>query len=264
VDPLSSKETSVSAPERLVRVLDAVAQSDGPLGVREIARLTGINRSVVGRLLIQLKEMGMLEQSEPGGAYAVGPHWYSLSALVVAQDSLNQAARPILASLVNRFNETCYIATREETGVAYRIKEECTQQVRYLVELGVVTSLHAGAGGRAILMAMTAHERDEALAAISFEKVARNTITNRDRLEQRLAADAVRGYSVSVEERSNGGSGVAAPFYSANGRCAGAVVLTRPAARHSDATLPLLGQAIIEAADALSRRLGHVKRQTAP
>ncbi|MFT4775033.1 MAG: DNA-binding IclR family transcriptional regulator, partial [Pontimonas sp.] len=55
------------------------------------------------------------------------------------------------------------------------------------------------------------------------------------------------------------GGGVAAPFFNASGRCAGALTLSSPMDRLAKLSVPEIGAAVKEAAAQLSERLGNLK-----
>ena len=92
-------------------MLEALAATPDGLGVRDTSRRTGIDKSVLSRLLTQLEALSMATKDEVQGRYHVGPRLFALSSAIVARDSLSRAARPILENLVRRFNETCYLVT---------------------------------------------------------------------------------------------------------------------------------------------------------
>lgn len=250
------KQARTSTVSRVIRLLEAFATADGPVGVREISRRTGIDKSAVSRILAQLHEAGVLARDEVAGAYSIGPHWFAISAALVASDRLSRAALPILEELRDQLNETCYLAERSKKGVTFQLRAECERSLRYVIELGSENPIHAGAAGRAVLFGMSPQERQEVLADATLERIGKNTITDRNRLLEVLVADAARGFSLSRAERSLDGSGFAAPYFGASGRCEGSVVLTRPLARHSDGDIGTIGPAVAEAASLLSRRLG--------
>lgn len=258
-DPLTR-----SATWRLVHVLEALAAAEEGLGVREASRQTGIDKSSVSRLLAQLVDLGMVTQEQASGRYLVGPRLYAFGAALVARDSLTRAARPILERLAAAFDETCYLAVREPSGFAFRAKVDCTRPIRYMIELGHVAPLHAGAAGRAILAGLTDDEVDEALGGGPLERLTDATVTDRRALRALAEADRRRGYAVSRGERVRGGTAVAAPFFDASALCRGSIVFTRPAERHRDDDIPEKGAAVVRAASELSSRLGHALPSGSP
>ena len=242
---------------RLVQVLEALVTARSGLGVRETSRRTGIDKSAVGRLLTQLQELEMATQDPTTGRYYVGARLFAMGATIVARDSLARAAQPILERIVERFNETCYLAVREPDGFTFRAKVECTRPIRYIIDLGLLAPFYAGAAGRAIMAGMSDDELNETLASLHPVALTDTTITSRRRLRQQVNIDRVRGYSFSAGERVKGGSALAAPFFDATGACRGSIAFTRPAQRHSDDDLDEIGEVVIAAAHDLSARLGY-------
>jgi IclR family KDG regulon transcriptional repressor len=230
----------------------------GTLGVRELARQSGIDRSAVSRLLGQLRAMGMVSADSRQGGYAAGPRLFRLSATMVARDSLNRAARPILEKLAGLFNETCYLAVREADHFTFRSKVDTTRPVRFVVDLGHTAPLHVGAAGRAILAGLGEEERLQTIEALALLPFTESTITNRGELLATAQSDRLRGYSVSTGERAKGATAIAAPFFDAFGTCLGSVVVVQPAERFQETDPEVIGAAVVEAGRELSARLGHV------
>ncbi|HZA82636.1 MAG TPA: IclR family transcriptional regulator C-terminal domain-containing protein [Actinomycetes bacterium] len=169
---------------------------------------------------------------------------------------MSRAARPSLESLVRRFDETCYLATRHPDTFTFTTKVECNRPFRYVIELGSTAHLHAGAAGRAILSGMPEDEAREVLRTTELEQLTDRTVTDVERLLELVTQDRTRGWSFSHGERIEGATALAAPFFDAEGVCRGSVVFTRPAMRHTDDDLPVVAAAVTEAAAELSQRLG--------
>lgn len=243
---------------RIAAILDALATTDGGVGVRALARASGIDRSAVGRLLRQLADAGLAVPAEVPGRYAIGPRLFAIAGAVTSRDELRAAARPALEALGQRFNETSYLAVLEEERVVYRDVVESTQPIRYIAELGVPSPLHAGAAGRAILAALSDAAFDSWLATTDLLRLTPATVTDGSALTAVRAADRGRGYAASRGERIPGGAAVAAPFVDGTGRVRGSLVVTCP-----DGRLPATREAEIAAvlvvmARQLSWRLGAV------
>jgi DNA-binding IclR family transcriptional regulator len=241
---------------RIVALLEALAASDGTAGVRAIARASGIDKSAVSRLLRQLTELRMLEQSEVAGRYHIGPRFFEMARAVASKDDLARAARPILERLVATFNETCYLAVRERDDVFFREKVECDQPIRYVIDQTRPSPIHAGSAGRAILSALPEDEFERLITQRPLSAVTPHTITDPAALRRLRLEDRARGYTISQLERSIGGCGIAAPFYGLDGQCLGSLVITMPQTRFEAARFDEWGRAILEATALLSRRLG--------
>jgi DNA-binding IclR family transcriptional regulator len=250
--------TGRSTVARIAAVLEALATTDGGVGVRALARSSGIDRSAVGRLLKQLSDLGLAVPADVPGRYAIGARLFAIAGAVTSRDELRAAARPALESLAARFNETSYLAVIEGGRVVYRDVIESSQPVRYVAELGVPTALHAGAAGRAILAGMSDEEYEAWQATAELGSLTPATVVAPDVLAALRATDRERGFSTSRGERVSGGAAVAAPFVDAGGRVRGSLVVTCPETRLPAARAAEIGAVVLVTAQHLSWRLGAV------
>lgn len=239
--------------ERAILVIEAVVDHAGPVGPRALARVTGIDRSAVGRILLQLSDLGVLERGDDG--YTPGPRVFDLARVLGALDTLPAAAHAVLAGLVEEFDETCYLCVLHGDAAVFLYQEQSSKPLRYVADLGRPVPLHAGAAGRAILSGMTRSEAAALLSSVPLVELTPNTITDLERLLDLAESDGRRGWSVSEEERVEGGVAVAAPFFDRSGRVQGSVVFTSPIGRFGDSDV--IGKAVNDAASTLSARLGH-------
>lgn len=256
VGDVERRSTARSTAEKAIVVLEALAAHDG-IGVREVARTERLDKSAVSRLLDQFVRLGVAERDPTGGRFRAGPRLFALGAAVHGRDTLWQAAEPILRELSGRFNETCYLATREGDEIVFRDKIDCDHHIRYVIDSGERGGLHAGAGGRAVLAGLPPAEVEQVLDRVELVRRTDRTLTDRDTLRRQVAEDRRRGYSLSMGERIVGGSAVAAPYFVAGGRCRGSIVFTCPDVRLDVARVPEIAEAVVGAARQLSARLGH-------
>jgi DNA-binding IclR family transcriptional regulator len=244
------------AAARIFAMVELIARTDAELGVRAIARRTGIDKSAVSRTLQQLAGLEILEPGLAAGRYRIGPRLFALSGAVAGRDNLIVAARPTLTALTDRFNETTYITVLEGAAVVFKDKVDCSHAIRYVIDLGVASPLHAGAGGRAILAGVAPNDLERMLPPGPLPALTPRTTTNRDDVIRRAIADGAEGYAVSVGERTIGGAGVGAPYFGADGRCRGSIVVNMPESRFGAARASEIGLALVSAAADLSTRLG--------
>ncbi|WP_426244622.1 IclR family transcriptional regulator [Nocardioides sp. LHG3406-4] len=243
---------------RLVTLIELVAARPEGVGVRAAARLTGIDRSAVSRLLLQLEELDCVRRDPEHGRYVVGPRLFSLAAVTHGQDSLTNAARPILRDLVLRHSETCYLAVRQRDHVVFRDKIDCTHPIRYVIELGKPFPLTTAASGTAILCGMPDEEVDQVLDRARFERWTPASLLDAEAFRRVIATDRGRRYSASVGRWVHNGAAISSPFFGASGACLGALTLSCPADRLGPRDPARLGADVRRAAQELSRRLGYL------
>ncbi|TDC94565.1 IclR family transcriptional regulator [Actinomadura sp. 7K507] len=251
-----------SVASRVIALLDLVGRRENGVGPREAERITGIDRSAASRLFRQLESLGWVQHGEERGTYTVGPEFFAVAAAVRQRDSLWRAAKPLLESLTEQFDETTYLAVRQDHQVVFRDKVDCAQRIRYILELNEPFPLTTGASGRAILSALPNSEVDEILAA-GLTAYTPDSITEADHYRAQLAHDRELGYAYSKSGWVARGGGVASPFFDAGGRCHGAITLSAPIDRLGADRAAVIGPAVRAAAETLSRRLGYTADEDA-
>lgn len=239
---------------RMILVLESLVDAGEPVGPRALARSTGIDRSAVGRILQQMVVLGVLIAED--GKYQPGPRLFALGRSLSAVDTLPTAASSVLASLVGEYDETSYVCVLHGRAVVFLYESQSSKPVRYVVDLGRPVPLYAGAAGRAILAGVAESTARELLGSGPLQKLTQNTVFDVDDLMVMRAADVSVGYSVSMEERVEGGAAVASPFFDSTGACQGSVVLTVPLTRFAEIDREQIGAALRTAAAVLSSRLG--------
>jgi DNA-binding IclR family transcriptional regulator len=240
--------------ERAIAVIEAVVDAGAPVGPRGLARIVGIDRSAVGRILQQMTELGIFEKGPDG--YVAGPRLFGIARLLASLDTLPDAARNVLDDLVARYNETSYVSVLHGDSAVFLYESPSSNPLRFVVELGRPVPLHAGGAGRAILAGLPPETARQLLGPGPLESLTASTVVAIDELLDLAAADRARGYSVSIGERVEGGAAIGAPFFDHSGECQGSVVFTTPLSRLDRTMLDELGTAVAAAATTLSARLG--------
>ncbi len=242
---------------KIITLLELVAAAERGISVRQVARDTGYDRSAVSRLLTQLRDLGVLRLDNDTGLYVIGSRLATLGEQLHSRNLMWTVAEPVLREVVDEVDETCYLIAREGDFVRFGERIDCHRPIRYLIEAGTTSPLHVGAAGRAVLLGMTSNEVADYVARVDFTPFTRTTVSGRDELEEQIHADRLRGFTVSDGERVEGGRGIAAPVFGADGRCVGSVLLTWPSSRFRDDRIAEHGRLAMTAAREISRRLGY-------
>lgn len=256
LEPAEGPASPTTVTHRVVTLLGLVGRHEGGIGAREAERVTGIDRSAVSRILRQLESLGWVEQVDDRGTYTVGREMFAVAAAVRQRDSLWHAAAPLLHTLAARFNETTYVARLRDQQVVFQDKVDCSQPIRYVIELNKPFPLTTGAAGRAILSALPRREIDEVIAR-GLPAYTPMSITDPDDYRAQLDQDRRLGYAYSKSGWIERGAGVASPFFDASGTCIGAITVSAPIDRLTPMAVRAIGHAVRDAAQQLSRRVGY-------
>ena len=238
----------VQSLERAFAILDEVARR--PAGVTAIADRVGLPKSTVARLLATLEDVRAVERFD-GARWRIGPGVTALSAAASPERSLVAIARPFLAGLVAELGEDAGLGLPDGNEILYVDQVESDNPVQVRDWTGTRAPMHAVPSGLVLL----AEWPEDALAAYlagDLAALTRNTLTDPERLRERLAEVSVRGYAWGLEEFAEGIDSVAAPVRDARGKAIAAIHVHGPAYRFPPpGHEAMVAEAVVDAARAI-------------
>jgi DNA-binding IclR family transcriptional regulator len=243
---------------RAVRALELIAEA-GALGVSELGRLLGVHKATASRLIATLAERGLVERDPVTEKYRLGFGLIRLAGAAMAGLDLVRTGHPILEDLAERTRETVNLGVLSGDAVVYVDQISGTRAIVSVSWVGRSTPLHCTSNGKVLLANMPAAERDRLLAR-PLERLSPHTIVDPAALVAQLGEIRIRGYAQTLEELEEGLNAVAAPVRGSDGDVVAALSVSGPAFRMRAVDLPRIARLTMEAAGAVSRRLGYVER----
>lgn len=246
--------SGVQSIERAFAILRVLAR--GPVGVTEVADRTNLPKSTVSRLLAALEQEGAVEQVETGGGYAIGAALATLGDSASPTASLRSTVRPFIEELASVTGGSAGFTVRDGND-AYWVDnvDDGDELVTLADQTGQTFPLHSMPSGLAMLSHFSADELDAYLAE-PLEAVHDRTITDPQRLRERLGQIGSDGVIVSNEEIDPGVNAFAAAFRGPSGDWEGALYLQGPSFRFpGDVDDREIARLMAEAAEQLSARL---------
>lgn len=248
-----------SGAERVASILLAFVGSGGVherLGVSEIARAVGRERSQVSRMLKALAKTDLLYQDPEDRTYQLGWQLQVLAA-GAGNQALVRAARPVLQGLVARTGETALISVQQGKASLTVLREDSHRSLRAGGWVGRSSPLHCSASGRALVFD-TDPELLEVLVEEDLQLPAPGPLAPKSfaELSVRLDAERAQGFSVASEEVEVGLTSVAAPVRSGSGQIIAVVNTSGPSSRMVDRT-DEIGRLTMAASIAIAKSLKH-------
>ncbi len=242
-------KSSSSVLARAASILAAFHREDGPLGVSELARRTGLAKSTVHRLTGELTQHGFLERRI--GGVVLGLRLFELSGLVPRQLDLRCAALPYMADLRAATKQTVHLAVLDGTEVVYVEILRHHDAPPLPSRVGGRLPAHATAVGKALL-AFSSSDVVEARLSSGLPRLTERTTTNPGILQRNLKSARAHGIAYDYEESQLGLVCAASPITAANRAVVGALSVSGWAGRLN---IRRIGPAVRTAALALSRDL---------
>ena len=216
----------VAAVDRALCIATSLAQAEGPLTLADLARVTGMYKSTLLRLLASLLRSGLVAQRS-GKRYALGPPAFLFGRAFEQTHGLREALQPVLERLVNHGTESpsFHVQHGPDTRLClFRIDSNHSTLDR--VRAGEVLPLHRGAAGKVLKTYADGQGASDLLLFTSFG------------------------------ERDPLCGAVAAPVFGPAGILLGALSLSGPLERFSELAVQRMSGLVLGAAETATTALG--------
>ncbi len=247
--------TRLSSVANSLRLIKAFSEDEYEIGISDLAKRLGLAKSTVHRLASTLLEEGMLEQNPADGKYHPGLALFELGAMVRRKMDFTMEARPFLRTLMEKTGETVHLGILDRDSILYIITHESKQALRMGSKVGTRVPVHSTAVGKTLLAFQPEEEIDRIIAR-GLPASTPNTIVDAKALRRELAAVRARSYAVDDEESEIGLRSIAAPIRIYSGSVVAAISIAGPVHRMAKKSLLGWSRELVDAADAVSQRLG--------
>ncbi|MGI5490176.1 IclR family transcriptional regulator [Microtetraspora malaysiensis] len=243
------------------RALDILLLFDDDTLVLSAARVCehlNVARSTAYRYLQSLTSMGFLEENEGGAGFRLGPRVLDLARLARKGVGLSELARPVMRALAQTSGYPVLLTRRTGASVVCLEREDAGQALRLSYERGQILAPNAGAAAL-VLLAWALSQEVEEILRTPLTRFTEATVTDPERLRERLADIRERGYAVSRGEIDPDVLGIAAPVRGMDGQVIAAVSIAALSYRVSDGEVPALAEVVTKAAGELSAQVARME-----
>jgi DNA-binding IclR family transcriptional regulator len=233
-------------------LLDSLARQGRPMGVTDIATVTGFPKSGVHRLLQALVDEGYVVQND-AGLYAAAIKLWELGSSALQGLDLRKRAIGVMEDLAQVVGETVHLSVLDRHEVVYIHKVDSDQSVRAYTHIGGRAPAYCVATGKAMMA-----YRGRALLADALTRLkpfTENTITDQGAFLREMQQVRGRGYAINRGEWRPDVNGLAAPVLDGTGAVIAAIGISGPARRLDPIRLLDLAPSVAEAAQELSSTL---------
>ena len=252
----SQESTTLCRAIDIMDALGAAARSGQPeVGVNEVARLVGYEKSQVSRSLKTLASAGLVERNPDTLGYRVGWKLFAL-AEVAGDRRLSTLAGPVLRSLVARTGEPAYLTVLRGDHVLTVLSEQSSAPIQVTYWTGRCSPVYSTSSGQALLMQHDDADIRLMLDGVPFAVSGPNGPRDTDALLDRLRRARSAGYALSDEDFDTGLVAAAAPVRDRRRRIVGALNVSAPKFRLGP-RLDWAGRQVKAAADHLSALITH-------
>jgi DNA-binding IclR family transcriptional regulator len=204
------KPETVSSAKKTLATLEAVVESDRPVGVSDVAETVGLTNSTAYKHLATLVQCGYVDRV--GDKYGLSIRGADLGEHAKFGDELCNRALSHVDTLVQTTDESAGLVVKDgavAVDIYHRTnaRSQSNLNSRYL---------HASAPGKAILATITEAEVESIVDETGLISLTENTISSRERLHEELATARERGFAFDRREQQANIHAVAVPVKTSN------------------------------------------------
>jgi DNA-binding IclR family transcriptional regulator len=253
----SKPGSTIKSLVKTLRLLKLFSPQHNVWTAEDMVSILGYHKSSVQRILATLEKEGFLTKATPHRSeYRLGPDILFLGNVAEMGLDLRSVARPIMADLVQRARETCYLCVADQGQCLYIDKVECSQPIRIINQVGQRNPMHCTGVGKALMSGMADDAIDRLIENRGLNAHTRNTITDPRQLRQQIDGIRHNGIARDNEELDLGVKCVAAPIRGRSGAVVAAISLSGPTQRFTPAAIQRFEKEVKGASTKISKALG--------
>lgn len=231
----SATKNSIQVIERMMKLLDVLAQHEEPVSLKQLAHLTGLHPSSAHRILASMVEGRIVDRTEPG-AYRLGLKLLDLGNLVKARINIRQEALPFMQQLHADLGETVNLIMRQGDEIVYVERTSGgAAMMRAIQIVGTRAPLHVTAVGKVFLAQETPERVAQYVRRTGLPTFTEHTLSDPQALNEELARVRERGYAFDDEEAEKGVSCIGAGIYDADRQLIAGLSISVPTERMNKA-----------------------------
>ncbi len=243
------------AVRRAVGVLKAFTGSRPEMGLSEVARIAGLNKTTAFRILSALEDEGLVQRASEGDAYRLGPELATLGLRALGATGLLFAAHAELPGLAEATQETSSLHVLVGREVVILDEAFGGRVLAAKKEVGTRWPAHATSTGKTLL-AFGSEEQAQEFLRHPLPRLTPKTLCDPEALRRELRRVRARGYATSREELEIGYVAGGVPVTGSDGRAVAALSVGGPSTRLTAARMSDVAQLLSAAASRISERLG--------
>jgi DNA-binding IclR family transcriptional regulator len=250
--PEHNTSRTISTADTLFEIMETLRDLDGST-VTEVAKELDLAKSTVHAYLASLEQKEYVVKED--NRYELGLKFYDHGMDILNRMDLVEVARPIMRQTAEESGELVWLFVEEHGRGIYLERAKGDRAVQTSGRRGLRTYLHLLAAGKAMLAEMPEKRVEEIIDRHGLPQQTAESITDKQKLYNRLEVVCDRGYAYNRGEEVPGVYAIGAPIMKEGDVQAG-ISVAGPAARFNDDSYDTrMRNTIIEAANTIELNL---------
>ena len=227
------------------------------LGIAEISKELGIQKTTVFNIVKTLAHQGWLIQDNPNGKYRLGTRILRVSTMITRSITTEELIEKEMRRLRDEYNEDV-VLTAMVDGVPICVeKVKSANYVQIQSKVGRVGSYVKGSTGKTVFAWQPENFIQEILRKIYPETEA--GLREKEQVEEQLKKIREQGYCISISEQDKGVASVAVPILNDKGYAVYSLAVVGEENRMRQKGLDVIRQELVRVARSLGREQHYMK-----
>lgn len=226
---------SVRSVLRAIAILRTFSPEQSSLPLADIASRAKLDKATSRRLLMTLKQVGLVDQNLATQQYSLGLGILEIAAAVPSVSDLSELAADLLRALADSTGATVFLSLRRDKMAIClgRYMADTAIQVRWW-DVGGSRPMNCGAAPR-LLLAYAPPDEQKAIIAAGMTRFTNASEMDPGRLRADLVTIRERGWELAIDDVYEGLGAVAVPFFDNAGAFVGAISIAKLTPHITDA-----------------------------
>lgn len=246
---------TVASVDRAIELLFILESNARDMGVTELSKLLGVQKSTVHNLVQTLMARDLIRQTD-SGRYTLGFRLAKLGAAALDRFDIRRLAESALKELAIEANEYVLLAVLNHGEIAI-IDNVAPQRSTFIVpRIDFSQTFHCTALGK-VFLAFGPEALQKTVLSHSQARFTPYTLVSEASLTEEIVKIRVQGYAVACNETMEGVTCIGAPIYNTHGKLEAAVSISSASARLTSDRYQSMADILISKAAAISKLIGY-------
>ncbi|HPT48791.1 MAG TPA: IclR family transcriptional regulator [Accumulibacter sp.] len=228
-----AEKSSIQVIERMMSLLDVLADIQEPVSLKILAQNSGLHPSTAHRILAAMTGAAIVERND-AGAYTLGIRLLELGNIVKSRINIRQVALPYMQQLHEVVGEAVNLGIRHDDEIIYVERTSSGRSlIRVVYLVGGRAPLHLTSVGKLFLAADSAADVRAYAKRTGLPGKTPHSLTRLDTLEKELDKIRRHEFAHDNEEAEIGLRCVAAPVRNDEGQVVAGLSVSAPSDRHN-------------------------------
>lgn len=244
----------VQSLERGLAVIRSFSTERPRQTLSDVARATGLTRATARRLLLTLRQLGYVRDSD--GHFELTARVLDIAYAFIASLNVPEIAQPYMERLSEQVHEASSIAVLDDTEMVYVARVPAKRIMTVSIGLGSRFPAYQTSLGRALLAELADDDVTDIFERSDLSRATERTVRTSAELLERLAVVRENGWALVDQELEIGVRSLAAPIRDCDGVAVAAINVSTHAGRTDlDQVHEIFLPRLLDAAEQISTAL---------